>query len=212
MQLDGLRELYIDELKDLSSAEQQLLEALPEMAKKATNAQLRHAFESHLAETERHVERLQQIFQSLESGPTRKHSKGMEALIAEVDELMRGGAQADALDAKLISKAQQIEHYEIASYGTARTYAMILGESDHVKRLAQTLDEEQAANALLTELGEELINIDAAIGDESSARSNRARLGGREVQRETASDRAAASAATPRNRSTEKSDRARREG
>ena len=152
MQLDGLRELYIDELKDLSSAEQQLVEALPEMAKKATNAQLRQAFESHLVTTERHVARLEQIFQSLESGPTGKHSKGMEALIAEVDELMLGDAQADALDVELISKAQQIEHYEIAGYGTARTYAMILGESEHVKRLAQTLDEEQAANALLTAL------------------------------------------------------------
>lgn len=167
MQMETLRELYIEELKDLYSAEKQLVQALPKMAKNATNPELKKAFQNHLAETERHVERLDEIFKTLEASPGGKHCKGMEGLIEEGDELLEEDAQEDVLDAGLISKAQHVEHYEVAGYGTVRTYALTLGENEHAQLLQRTLDEELAADKLLTEIAEATVNIDAAIGDVS---------------------------------------------
>jgi ferritin-like metal-binding protein YciE len=203
MEMTSLRELYIAELKDLYSAEKQLVKALPKMAKSATNPELQRAFENHLAETKGHVERLEEIFQSLEAAPGGKHCKGMEGLIEEGSELMEEDAQEDVLDAGLISKAQHVEHYEIAGYGTVRTYAEILGENEHAKLLQQTLDEEAAADRLLTELAGS-INIDAAIGDETSASSRTYRGREREVERVAQSDRSDTSAPSERDRSTRK--------
>src|SRR5437016_3147851 len=142
MELDTLRALYVDELKDLYSAEKQLLKALPKMAKNATHPQLKKAFTDHRAQTEGQVGRLEQIFQSLDVSPRGKKCVGMEGLIKEAQELIDEDADEAVLDAGLISKAQRVEHYEIAGYGTVRTYAEILSEARHAELLRQTLDEE----------------------------------------------------------------------
>ena len=168
MELESLRELYIDELKDLYSAEKQLVKALPKMAKNATNPELKKAFQDHLAQTEQHVERLEQIFESLEASPRGKKCVGMEGLIEEANEMLEEDAEEEVLDAGLISKAQHVEHYEMAGYGTVRTYAMTLGEQEHAELLEQTLNEEKEADELLSQLAENSINIQAASGDEAS--------------------------------------------
>lgn len=190
MELESLRELYIDELKDLYSAEKQLVKALPRMAKNATNPELKKAFEDHLAETEGHVERLEQIFETLESSPRGKKCVGMEGLIEEAKELLEEDAQEDVLDAGLISKAQHVEHYEMAGYGTVRTYALILGEDEHARLLEETLNEEKNADKLLTELAESSINLEAAAGDaDEDEESEEDSRSDREVPRQVASDR-----------------------
>jgi len=180
MELNNLRSLYVDELKDLYSAEKQLLKALPKMAKNATNPQLRKAFTDHLAATKGHVQRLEEIFESVEASPRGKKCVGMEGLIKEAQELIGEDAQEDVLDAGLISKAQHVEHYEMAGYGTVRTYAEILRETRHAQLLQQTLDEEGNANKLLTQLAESSINADAAIGDEESDESTASANGRRD--------------------------------
>lgn len=196
MDMDNLRALYIDELKDLYSAEKQLVKALPKMAKNATNPELKQAFTDHLAQTEVHVERLEQIFESLEASPRGKKCIGMEGLIEEAKELLEEDAQEDVLDAGLISKAQHVEHYEIAGYGTVRTYAMTLGETEHAELLQMTLDEEGETNELLTQLAEQSVNVDAATADEDedeeeeeNTRSSRSSRADREVSRAVASER-----------------------
>src|SRR6476661_7217702 len=138
---NGLRELYLDELKDLFSAENQLVKALPKMAKAATSDKLRQGFEDHLEETKGHVQRLIQIFEALGESPKGKKCKGMEGLIEEGSE-MEEEFDSAVLDAGLIGAAQRVEHYEIAAYGTARSFAEELGESKHVSLLEATLSEE----------------------------------------------------------------------
>ena len=152
MEMQSLKELYLEELKDLYSAEKQLVKALPKMAKNATNPELKQAFTDHLQETEGHVERLDQIFEMLGESSPRKKCKGMEGLIEEAKELLEEDAAEEVLDAGLISKAQHVEHYEIAGYGTVRTYAQHLGLEDQAALLQQTLDEEGNANELLTQI------------------------------------------------------------
>jgi ferritin-like metal-binding protein YciE len=161
MELDTLRELYIDELKDLYSAETQLVKALPRMAKAASHPELKKAFETHLRQTEEHVARLDRIFEELEASPRGKKCVGMEGLIEEAKELLREKPDLDVLDAGLISKAQHVEHYEMAGYGTVRTYAQFLGEERQMALLQKTLDEEGDANTLLTEIAERSVNADA---------------------------------------------------
>ena len=203
MELESLRELYIDELKDLYSAEKQLVKALPKMAKKATNPELKKAFQDHLAQTEQHVERLEQIFESLESSPRGKKCVGMEGLIEEANEMIGEDAEEEVLDAGLISKAQHVEHYEMAGYGTVRTYALTLGESEHAELLEQTLNEEKEADELLTQLAENSINIEAAAGDEESdeeSTGGREREVSRSVAKESSSSRGRGSS-TSRSRS-----------
>jgi ferritin-like metal-binding protein YciE len=190
MELESLRDLYIDELKDLYSAEKQLVKALPKMAKNATNPDLKKAFSDHLAQTEEHVSRLEEIFESLEASPRGKKCVGMEGLIEEANEMLEEDAEEDVLDAGLISKAQHVEHYEMAGYGTVRRFAQILGESEHVELLEQTLNEEKEADELLTQLADGSINIDAAAGDEDSDEATTRRSpGDREVSRSVASER-----------------------
>jgi ferritin-like metal-binding protein YciE len=188
MELESLRELYIDELKDLYSAEKQLVKALPKMAKNATNPELKKAFQDHLAQTEQHVERLEQIFESLEASPRGKKCVGMEGLIEEANEMIGEDAEEEVLDAGLISKAQHVEHYEMAGYGTVRTYALTLGESEHAQLLEQTLNEEKEADELLTQLAENSINIEAAAGDEESDEQSAGRGREREVSRSVAKE------------------------
>ena len=169
MELETLRDLYIDELKDLYSAENQILKALPRMIKAASHPQLKRAFETHLRQTEGQVKRLEQIFEELETSPRGKKCVGMEGLIEEAKELLGEKPEPDVLDAGLISKAQHVEHYEMAGYGTVRTYAVLLGEERQAKLLQQTLDEEGETDKLLTQLAESSINVDAIVGDEAGA-------------------------------------------
>jgi len=176
MEMESLHELYVDELKDLYSAEKQIVKALPKMVKNATNPELREAFSNHLDETEGHVQRLEKIFQMLGEKAGGKKCKGMEGLIEEAKELLEEDAAEEVLDAGLISKAQHVEHYEMAGYGTVRTYAEQLGFSDQAKLLQQTLDEEGKANELLTQIAESSVNLDAETGseeEESTSRSDR---------------------------------------
>ena len=156
-----LEELLQDELKDLYSAENQIIKALPKMAKAASSPELKRAFERHLEETRRQVERLDAIGEELELKLTGKKCKGMEGLIAEGREMMEEDLEADALDAGLIGAAQKVEHYEIAAYGTARTHAEMLGYRRIAKLLQQTLNEEGATDKKLTQLAESIINYEA---------------------------------------------------
>jgi len=160
MEIDSLRKLYLDELKDIYSAEKQLLQALPRMAKKAKNPQLRQGFEKHVEQTRGQIERLDRIFELLGKAARGKKCKGMEGLIEEGKEMMQEDMEDDVMDAALISSAQKTEHYEIASYGTLRTYADLLGEKEHAKLLQQTLDEEGTMDKELTKLAEQ-VNVEA---------------------------------------------------
>lgn len=169
MEMQSLRELYIDELKDLYSAEKQIVKALPKMVKNASNSQLKQAFSDHLDETEGHVQRLEKIFNMLGESSRGKKCKGMEGLIEEAKELLEQDVDEDVLDAGLISKAQHVEHYEIAGYGTVRTYAEQLGFNDQAKLLQQTLDEEGNANELLTDIAESSVNVEAEQGSNEAA-------------------------------------------
>ena len=156
-----LEELLVDELKDLYSAENQIIKALPKMAKAATSPELKRAFERHLEETRRQVERLNQIGEALDIRLTGKKCKGMEGLIEEGKETMEEDLDENALDAGLIGAAQKVEHYEIAAYGTARTHAEMLGHTKAARLLQQTLDEEGATDKKLTALAESIINVEA---------------------------------------------------
>jgi len=160
MKMETLRELYIEELKDLYSAETQITKALPKLAKTATNPQLRQAFEHHLEETRNHVTRLEQIFEGLGKSPKGKTCEGMKGLIKEGDEMAGEDGDKDVIDAGLISAAQRVEHYEMAGYGSVRTYAELLGEKEAVRLLSETLEEEKAADTKLTQVARK-INVEA---------------------------------------------------
>lgn len=161
MEIDSLRKLYVDELKDLYSAEKQILQALPKMVKAASHPDLKAGFEAHLRQTEGQVERLERIFESLGKSPSGKKCKGMEGLLEEGNEAITEDMDEPTRDAALIAAAQKVEHYEIAGYGTVSAYALLLGLQDHVKLLQQTLDEEGATDKKLTRLAESSINVEA---------------------------------------------------
>lgn len=159
--MDNLYELYVEELKDLYSAENQILKALPQMAKKATHPQLKRAFLRHEVMTRKHVKRLEQICRELGEKPTGKKCVGMEGLIKEAKELISEKPKPSVLDAGLISAAQHVEHYEMAGYGTCRTWARLLDYPKQQALLQLTLDEEQATDKGLTEIAESQVNEDA---------------------------------------------------
>jgi ferritin-like metal-binding protein YciE len=160
MPTQGLKELYIDELRDLYNAETQLVKALPKLARAAVSDQLRKGFEEHLEQTKGHVQRLEKIFEMLEESPKGKKCKGMEGLVQEGSEVIEEDYEGSLLDAALIGAAQRVEHYEIAGYGTVRSFAESLGESDQVSLLDQTLKEEKETDLKLTELARE-VNAEA---------------------------------------------------
>ena len=164
MENQGLKELYIDELKDLYSAENQLVKALPKLAKASASEELRAGFEEHLEQTKGHVERLEQIFEMLGESPKGKKCAGMEGLVEEGSEVMKEDLEGALLDAALIGAAQRVEHYEIAAYGTVRALAETLGESEQVMLLEATLAEEKEADEKLTGLAKQ-INQQALNGD-----------------------------------------------
>ena len=163
MKLESLKDLYLEQLKDLYSAETQLVQALPDMAKAATSPDLKSAFNDHLRQTEEHVRRLERIFQDLQQDPKGHTCEGMKGLVKEGQEMMKMRGEASVLDAGLIAAAQRVEHYEIAGYGTVRTYAELLGKDDHVTLLERTLQEEEQADELLTELAESHVNEEALV-------------------------------------------------
>jgi ferritin-like metal-binding protein YciE len=170
MEHQALKELYIDELKDIYNAENQLVKALPKMAKTANSEELRTGFEEHLEQTRGHVQRLEQIFKELGEKPSGKKCKGMEGLVAEGQEIMGEDFKDDVMDAALISAAQRVEHYEIAAYGTVRTYAELLGEDTAAQLLEQTLEEEKETDQKLTDMAGE-INV-KALGEGSEEGSS----------------------------------------
>jgi ferritin-like metal-binding protein YciE len=162
MPLKSLEDLFLHELKDIYSAEKQLLKALPKMAKATTSENLRQAFEEHRDQTEVQVERLDQIFQGLGKSGRGPKCEAMEGLIEEGKKLIdEEKAEAAVCDAGLIAAAQKVEHYEIASYGTLKTFAQLLGHEDAAELLQQTLDEEKETDQKLTELAESEINLEA---------------------------------------------------
>lgn len=163
---NGLKGLYIDELKDLYSAENQLVKALPKMAKAATSPDLQAGFEEHLEQTKGHVQRLETIFEQLGQSPKGKKCKGMEGLIEEGSEAIEE-YEGDLLDAALIGAAQRVEHYEMAGYGTVSAFAEELGESEHVTLLNETLEEEKETDEKLSGLARD-INAKANRGEEAA--------------------------------------------
>ena len=158
---NDLNELFLDELADLLSAEQQLTKALPKMAKAAESDELREAFESHLSETEEQIARLEKVAEALDEKLKKKTCAAMKGLLEEAEELMTEQKDTSALDAALIAAAQKVEHYEIASYGTVCAWAKQLGLKDAAETLGETLDEERAADEKLTELAEASANAKA---------------------------------------------------
>lgn len=160
--LESMKALYLEQLADLLSAERQLLRALPDAIKAASSAELRDALSSHQAQTEGHAERLEQIFVGLNERPRAHKCAAMEGLIDEAGEILESEGNPDVKDAAIIAAAQRMEHYEIAGYGCARTFARMLGRHADADTLQATLDEEGAADVRLTEIAESSINERAA--------------------------------------------------
>jgi ferritin-like metal-binding protein YciE len=158
---ESLQKLYIEQLQDAYSAEGQILEALPKMMEKTKHAELKRAFQQHYQQTEQQVQRLERIFEDLGEKPGEKKCKGMEGLIKEGEEAIEEFKDSDVLDAALIASAQAVEHYEMARYGCARTYAHMLGLTEHAELLQRTLDEEGDTDHKLTDLAETVVNVDA---------------------------------------------------
>ncbi|NDQ58257.1 MAG: ferritin-like domain-containing protein [Acidipila sp.] len=178
MKQSMLKELYIDELKDIYSAENQLVKALPKLAKAVNSDALRTAFENHWKETKNHVARLETIFEELGESPNGKKCKGMEGLVKEGSEMIAEDLDPAELDAGLISAAQRVEHYEIAGYGCVATYARLLGEDSAASLLEQTLSEEKAADSKLTEISEvvnAIANDEEGDEEEAGGRSSKGR-------------------------------------
>jgi ferritin-like metal-binding protein YciE len=161
MKLESIDALFLHELQDLHSAEQQLVKALPKMAKSASSGELRQAFETHLDQTREHIERLDTILAHLKESAGRHKCKAMEGLLSEAQEVLNADALDSVRDAAMIGAAQRVEHYEIAGYGTARTYAEMLGHSDAAQLLQQTLDEEKETDELLSGLALTSVNVEA---------------------------------------------------
>jgi ferritin-like metal-binding protein YciE len=161
MKLNNLNDLFIHELKDVYNAEQQIMKALPLMAKQASSADLKRAFDMHLGETETQIERLEMVFDKLGMKAKGEKCKAMEGIIKEAQDMMSENADSDVMDAALIACAQRVEHYEIAGYGTLCTYAKQLGQREIFEMLHTTLEEEKATDLKLTEIAETKINLKA---------------------------------------------------
>ena len=170
MKLDTLKKLYVEELRDVYNAEQQLVKALPKMAKGASSDELREALETHLEETKGQVERLEQIFEGLDESPKGKTCQAMKGLVEEGSEILDEKGEESVLDAGIIAAAQKVEHYEIATYGTLRTWADLLNQDEAAELLQETLDEEGEADKKLSDLAEEIVNPEALLeGEEEEA-------------------------------------------
>lgn len=175
MAQNNLKSLYVDELRDLYSSEQQLIKAIPKMAKAANSDELRKGFEEHLEQTKGHATRLEQILTGLGEPVKGKKCKGMAGIVAEGGEMMSEDFKGALMDAALISAAQRVEHYEIAAYGAVHAYATLMGESEAASLLQQTLDEEKETDQKLTELSEEINSEAFSRGAEAEAEEARPR-------------------------------------
>ncbi len=160
MKLENLQQLYLKELRDLYSAEKQITDALPKLIEAANNPELKNALQEHLNVTHTQIERLEQIFRTLNEKPSGETCKGMKGVIKEGDEIVSAGGDPATVDAGIISAAQRVEHYEMAGYGTVRTYAKLLGQEQHSQLLQQTLEEEEEADQTLTEIAN-TVNVEA---------------------------------------------------
>jgi ferritin-like metal-binding protein YciE len=160
-EIESLRDLYTDHLKDLYDAENQISKALPKIIKKVSSPELKKGLEDHLKETTEQIERLEQIFKSMQDRPRGKKCVGMEGILEEGKEIMSEKMPADIMDAALIGGCQKVEHYEIAAYGTVRAFAELLGEDEAINLLSQSLEEEKAADAKLTQLAMNTVNLEA---------------------------------------------------
>jgi ferritin-like metal-binding protein YciE len=182
-----LREAFVNEIKDLYHAEKQLIRALPKLSKSAANSDLRAALDAHLEETEQHVSRLEEVFEHLDERASGKACAGMAGIVEEGSEILREKFDDDVMDAAIIAAAQRAEHYEIAAYGTAASWAEALGLAEIADLLGQTLEEEKAADQKLTELAEQGINAAATSGNGSTEpQSDRANNGGAQRRRKMA--------------------------
>jgi ferritin-like metal-binding protein YciE len=176
MKLDNLRKLFVEELRDLYSAENQLVKALPKMATGASSEELKQALEDHLEQTQGHVERLEEVFEQLDETPKGKTCKAMKGLVEEGSEILEEDGEDSVVDAGIIAAAQKVEHYEIASYGTVRAWAGLLGENEAAELLQETLDEEGEANKLLNKLAQDIVNPEAlSEGEELETAGSRRR-------------------------------------
>lgn len=164
----SMEDLFLEEIRDLYDAEKQIIKALPKMAKATTSEELRTAFNEHLEQTRGHVDRLERIFSELQQKPGGVKCEGMQGLIGEGEELVSMTEAGMVRDAGLISAAQRVEHYEMAGYGSARTFAQLLGHDDAAELLEETLDEEKETDGRLTEIAEEMVNERAVSQSESS--------------------------------------------
>jgi len=162
MELNSLKDLYVHELKDLYSAEKQLIKAIPKMEKAAKNTELATGFQEHLEQTKEHAQRLERVLSSLGQTTRGPKCQGMAGIVAEGAEMIKEEGDEDIKDAGLIAAAQRVEHYEMAGYGTARTYAELLGDREGAKLLSQTFEEEKETDEKLTRLAKSAINVSAA--------------------------------------------------
>jgi len=189
MALESLQELYLEQLRDLHSAERQIIDALPKMIEKTSHPELRRGFELHLRQTEEQLRRLEEIGRRIGKDLGGHKCKGMEGLLEEGEELMKERADSDVLDAALIAAAQRVEHYEMAGYGCARTYARLLGLEDDAKTLQRTLDEEGETDHKLTDLAERVVNIEALMGEGADRDVTRAAQAGSDARSRSTSNR-----------------------
>jgi ferritin-like metal-binding protein YciE len=172
--MEALQKLLTDELQDLYDAEQQLVKAIPKLIEAANSTELQQALKQHLSVTQNQVTRLEQVFEELGEKAQKKPCKGMAGIISEGQEMISEDLEEATMDAAIISAAQKVEHYEIASYGTARTLAQTLGNEDIAELLEETLEEEKEADRLLTEIAEGAINVEAASEEDGNSRSRSA--------------------------------------
>jgi ferritin-like metal-binding protein YciE len=172
MKLDTLKTLYTNELRDLYNAENQLLKALPKMAKGASSEELKNAFQKHLEQTKSHVERLEEVFEEIGEKPKGKTCKAMKGLVEEGSEILHKEGEESVIDAGIIVAAQKVEHYEIAGYGSVRTFAQLLGKDRSVELLQTTLDEESETNETLNQLAEGIVNPEALMEPELAGASS----------------------------------------
>lgn len=205
--MDSLEDLLQDELKDIYDAEKQLTKALPKLIKKASNAELKEALDAHLQETQQHIERLEQVFEQFGMPARGKKCEGMQHLIAEGSDMIAECDEDDTRDAVIIAAAQKCEHYEIASYGTIRVWANLLGQSDAGTILEETLNEEKEADQKLTAIAESFVNAAAAKGEDSDdeeeeapAVTQGARGASSKAGRQVAADKGRAGSAPRRSR------------
>jgi ferritin-like metal-binding protein YciE len=198
----SLEELLQEELKDIYDAEKQLTKALPKLAKKASSPELKEAIEEHLHRTEEQIDRLEQVFEHMDMPVRGKKCEGMKHLISEGEEMMKEAEDDQTRDALMIAAAQKVEHYEIASYGTMRTWATVLGKNDVAGLLEETLDEEKEADQKLTQIAESFVNEAASAGgeEEEPAGTGRGRMSRQMPGRGRTGSRAAAADRSSRGR------------